>query len=269
VSDVTFGAGLGLKSLVLAFKRLVSTPKLWPYALVPCLTPIVLLALIIVFGAAPAVQEALTWSGINAIDTWYGKAGETALSAILWLTSGVLALWVAIVLTPPLCAPALERLVRGEEEAMGAPPRARLSPWQEVGCGLQAQLMSLAFGLGVWVVLTLVNVLLPALVVLTLPLKVLAVAVALAWTLLDYPLTLRGITVRQRLRLFAAQPLAVLGFGLPFAVLFWVPCTSVVLLPVGAMAATRVVWQLASRAPAWRAALGAPTSPNGLLPKIG
>ena len=38
-----------------------------------------------------------------------------------------------------------------------------------------------------------------------------------------------------------------LGFGAAFTLLFWVPCFGVLMLPVGVVAATDVVWALAAR----------------------
>lgn len=249
------GFALGANSLLVAFKRLLSTPALWPYALLPCVTLVGLTALLLAFAADPLVTLALARTGLDSADTWYGSTGRVVVSSVLWLTSALVALWIGAVTTPPLCAPALEHLVRAEERELHAVPRPKLSIWAEWSAGLQAQAVALVFSAVTWGALTLLNVLLPALAVVTLPLSVLAVAAALAWSLLDYPLTLRGIKAKRRVRLFARQPLAILGFGVPFALLFWFPCSGVLLLPVGAIAATRVVWQLAERDPCWLAAL--------------
>lgn len=256
------GLALGVGSLTVAFKRLVSTPKLWPYALLPSLTLFGLMTLVLVLAAPTLVHVAVAQSGVTTLDTWYGNAGELALTAILWITSALFAVWIAIVVTPPLCAPALERLVRAEEGVLGVPERAPLSFWFELWCGAKAQMVALVFTATAWLLLSVVSLLVPALVIVTLPLKVIALAIALAWSLLDYPLTLRGIGPKQRMRLFAAQPATVLGFGVPLAVLFWFPCTSVLLLPVGAIAATRVVWQLAERDPTWHRVLTAAAMPS-------
>jgi CysZ protein len=250
------GLALGVSSLVDACKRLATTPSLWLHASLPSVVWLVVAGCVLVFGANPLVDNVVALTGVGALDSWYGQTGEVLLSLLLWLTSAVVAVWAAMVVTPPLCAPALEHLVRSEEQRLGAPERARLSIWSEWRCGIQAQLTGFAFSVSVWLLLTAVNVFLPVAVLVTLPLKILAVSSALAWSLLDYPLTLRGMSSRRRLRLFLAQPLSVVGFGLPFALLFWFPCASVLLLPVGALAATRVVWQLAAVDEQWRLALG-------------
>ena len=63
-------------------------------------------------------------------------------------------------------------------------------------------------------------------------------------SLFDYPLTLRGSGFRARLALLRANPLCFLGFGLTFALVFWLPCCGVLLLPVGVAAATWLLPQL-------------------------
>ncbi len=248
-------------SLTVAFKRLVSTPKLWPYALLPSLTLFGLMTVVLVLAAPTLVHEAVAQSGVSTLDTWYGNAGELALTAILWITSALFAVWIAIVVTPRYVRPHSNGWCERKKEYW-VPERAPLSFWFELWCGAKAQMVALVFTATAWLLLSVVSLLVPALVIVTLPLKVIALAIALAWSLLDYPLTLRGIGSKQRMRLFAAQPATVLGFGVPFAVLFWFPCTSVLLLPVGAIAATRVVWQLAERDPAWRRALTGASMPS-------
>lgn len=249
------GFALGANGLLVAFRRLLSTPRLWPYALLPCVSLVGLTALLLAFAADPVVTRVIAQTGLNSADTWYGNTGKVVLSSVLWLTIALVALWLGVVATPPLCAPALEHLVRAEEHELHVTSRPTLSMWAEWSAGFQAQVVGFVFSATTWAVLTLSSMILPALTIITLPLKLIAVTAALSWSLLDYPLTLRGIKATQRLHLFARQPAAILGFGVPFALLFWFPCSSVLLLPVGAIAATRVVWQLAERDPQWRAAL--------------
>jgi CysZ protein len=100
------------------------------------------------------------------------------------------------------------------------------------------------------------DLLFPPAIVVTLPLKLLVAAFSLSWNLLDYPLTLRGVRMRDRLRLFRAHKRTTLSFGVGFAVLFWLPCFQVVMLPVGVVAATRLVWQLLDYSPELARALG-------------
>jgi uncharacterized protein involved in cysteine biosynthesis len=55
---------------------------------------------------------------------------------------------------------------------------------------------------------------------------------------------LRGIGARQRFQLMKRHLGLVLGFGTAFALVFWLPCCSVVMLPVGVVAATQLLWQI-------------------------
>ena len=99
-------------------------------------------------------------------------------------------------------------------------------------------------------------------VVVTLPLKIVVASFTLAWNLLDYPLTLRQVRMRDRWRLLARYKLACLGFGAALSLLFWIPCgCQVILLPVGAAGASQLVWQLLRHDPALaRALLGLDSS---------
>jgi uncharacterized protein involved in cysteine biosynthesis len=50
--------------------------------------------------------------------------------------------------------------------------------------------------------------------------------------------------MRDRFTLVMRHKRTFLGFGSAFALLFWVPCFGVLLLPVGAAASTRVLWRI-------------------------
>lgn len=233
----------GVRALFRGTSYLLATPQTWPYAAVPA----VLLTLLL--GAAgwfttrwafPAIQAAL-------------PTGESTAGQLLWVgTSGLLALGVfllgaslAFALTPPLAGPALERIVGLRERSLGIPERPPLGLFSEIWCGFRAQIFVLMGVVPVLAVLWLVDLLLPPAVVVTVPLKLIVTSLGLAWNLLDYPLTLRGVRMRERYLLFTRFKGACLGFGAAFAVLFWVPCgCQIVLLPIGAAAATHLVWQL-------------------------
>ncbi len=83
----------------------------------------------------------------------------------------------------------------------------------------------------------------PPVAIVTTPLKLLLGALGLAFGLFDYPLTLRGVGARERLRFTRRNLPLVLGFGSAFTLVAMVPCAFVVLLPVGVVAATRLFWE--------------------------
>src|SRR5258708_7735853 len=91
---------------------------------------------------------------------------------------------------------------------------------------------ALLAGFGVWL-LFVVDLFVPPATVVTVPVRIVVTALTVAWNLIDYPLTLRGMRVRQRLALVRVEWRSFLGFGLGFAAVFWIPCCGIVLLPIG------------------------------------
>ena len=169
-----------------------------------------------------------------------------------WLVAALAVLlgWLlAMFLAPVLSAPALERVVGLIELELHAPARAPLGFIAEFWCGARALLSSLAVTLPLVLALSLLELLLPPVAVLSVPLKLLLSALGVAWGLFDYPLTLRGIGARQRFRFMSRHFTTVLGFGCAFSLVFWLPCLGVVMLPIGAAAATELYWQIERAGP--------------------
>jgi CysZ protein len=114
----------------------------------------------------------------------------------------------------------------------------------EIWCGVRAQVFVAIFALPILIGLWILELLFPPAAIVTVPLGFMVASLSLAWNLFDYPLTLRGVRMRDRFSLVMRHKAASLGFGAAFAVLFWVPCFGILLLPVGAAAATRVLWRI-------------------------
>jgi CysZ protein len=224
-----------------ALKSLLATPKAWPFALVPVL---VFMALEASFVTAswlwlkPWVGERVTGDGtVREIGATAAAWGAFLLSAALgWLLSAFFA--------PTLSAPALERIVALVEAELGAPPRRALSVMGELWCGLRSLFVCAALTLPLVLGLTLLELVAPPIAVVATPLKLLIGALGIAWGLFDYPLTLRGIGARQRLSFMSRHAAPVLGFGVAFALVFWLPCAGILMLPVGVVAATRLYWTI-------------------------
>lgn len=250
----------GAASLPRALDDLRKAPGLWPSALVPSLVFLVLFSLGLLAAGQWLVPPLLSWTGLEASTSWYGRASELAVSGAAWVISILLSVWASLVLTPPVSSPALEHLITAQEQQLNAPPRAPQSWLAEFWCGLRAQAFALVCVTPVLLLLWVVGLAVPALGLVLLPFKVALMASALAWNLLDYPLTLRGVAMRDRWRILRKHPQPVLGFGLVFTALFWLPCANVLLLPVGAMAATRLVWALLRAEPALLPSLLAETT---------
>jgi CysZ protein len=225
-------------SLPRAFGEVLRTPALWFFSLVPTL---VFAALTSAFGAF-AVKVARPWLLVRLPEAT-GPLGRAGVGIAGWgfAVLGVVAgFYVALALAPTLSAPALERIVDVVERRVGAPARVRLGFFRELGCGVRSLAGAACSALPLSALLWLTGVLVPAATPVTLPLGSLVGALLVAWGLFDYPLTLRGFGFRQRLLLVRDHFPCVAGFGAVFALSFWLPCCAVALLPVGAVAATRL-----------------------------
>lgn len=238
------GFAQGFASLFEAIGLFARTRELWPWAVIPSLVLFVLEGVFVglgVFVARPWLIELLP----EATNT-YGRIGSDIAGFGFAALIAVIGWFVALILAGPLSAPALERIVDVVERQLGAAPRPQIGFLREMFCGFRAVLGALAITLPLLGLFWLAKILFPPLVVLTLPLHGALSALLVAWGLFDYPLTLRGVGFRERLRLMRANFSAALGFGVAFSLLFWVPCCGVALLPLGAAAATRLTLALRS-----------------------
>ncbi|HTV22874.1 MAG TPA: EI24 domain-containing protein [Polyangiaceae bacterium] len=229
----------GVGALLAGAWFVVSRRRAWPSAAVP----VVIFAALSVAALWLSFDWAGPWLGDLAFARVEGTWTSVAKSSVRWLGSllaAYLSVLLALALTPGLSAPALEHLVRLQEEALGAPPRPRRGFWFELRCELEAQLAALALLLPLALVLWLLGLLLPLLLPLVAVLHGVLVSLAVAWNLLGYPLTLRGVRARERLGLMARHAPAVLGFGAAFAAASLVPGAALVLLPAGVVGATRL-----------------------------
>lgn len=238
-------------------------PGLWPLALVPTLIFLVIAALGFTAGALWVTPQVITALGLGAPESWLGKIGYGVVAVVSWLASAVVGWFAAFALTPPLSSPALEKLVTEQETALGVPGRSPLGFFSELWCGLRAQVFAIAFATPLLLALWVLDWVFPPAAVLTWPLRVLVIALALAWNLFDYPLTLRGVQANDRIGFLLDHLPGVLGFGVAFAALFWIPCFGILMLPVGAVAATRLVWELLATSPE-----ALPSLPRPRLPEI-
>ncbi len=240
-SQQVFGFWRGFTALFGGVSTLLRLTRAWPYAIVPVLVFLVLEAAI-----ATAAWELLKpWVDAKLTgDSWWQDRGAALLSWVAVALAAALGLVVSAILAPPISAPALERIVGVVEDDLSVPARAPLGFFAELGCGLRSMLLSSAVTLPIIVALTLLELLVAPAVVVVTPLKLLIGALGVAWGLFDYPLTLRGVGARQRFALVRRHAGVVLGFGAAFALVFWLPCCGIVMLPVGVVAATRLLWEL-------------------------
>lgn len=241
------GMKAGLGSIFSGFGFLVKSPRSWPYALVPA----VLLVVTSMFFIWIAIAWIRPWiSGWLDFGTgWFAQTMSLVLSWVAGLIAAFAGVLLSLVVTPPLSGPALERIVAQKEQAMGVPPRADLGLLAEIWCGVRAQAFAAIFAIPILTLLWVIELFITPAVFVTTPLKVIVSAFCLAWNLFDYPLTLRGIRMRDRFALVMSHKSAALGFGLAFALLFWFPCFGILMLPVGVVAATSLLWRMLEHDP--------------------
>jgi uncharacterized protein involved in cysteine biosynthesis len=232
---------LGFRTLFSGFRRLARLPQSYPFALVPAAVFLILetgFVFLSVRILSPWVRDEL------AGQSTLRNAGAEALSWLSVAIGTLLGWFVAALVTPPLSAPALERIVGLVEADLNAPARAPLGALREFWCGLRASTLGLALFVPPAVLLTLLELLAPPVTVVTTPLKLALGALSVSWSLIDYPLTLRGVGAGARVAFMRANAGSVLGFGSAFALSFWLPCCGILLLPVGVAAATELLVRL-------------------------
>ncbi|WP_437679092.1 EI24 domain-containing protein [Sorangium sp. So ce131] len=247
------GFGAGLKAMLGGYGYLFRTPDLWPLALVPTGIALVLTVALAIAGVklAPSLVELIVKEpGTGGL--W------TVLMAVLRILSLAVVLVAALALSfglaKPLSGPALERMVRRAEADLGVPA------WPEVGFladmwrALQSSLVALAFTLPILIVLGVVGLLFAPASVVIVPLQLAVTALAGAWDLCDCPLSIRGVPVAARIDLVRRNLAAVTGFAFGLALLSFLPCALLLVLPAGLLGATRLVvtlerWEATKRAP--------------------
>jgi CysZ protein len=252
----------GPRSLYRGARFIATRRATWTVAAVPA-TIVLLLAGVLIWLSFERFGPWLSRTLLPDVSTWYGQGAKELLR---WLGSAVAAycsFWLALFVTPSLSAPALEHLVRLQEVELDVPRRPPSSFWFELRAGFEAQLVAIALLGPVWLLVWLISLPVPALGLLLLPVEALLVALALAWNLLDYPLTLRGIRARSRLAMLRRHAGPVLGFGLSFALVSWVPFAGLLLLPAGVVGATRLIWLILPHERALEDS-AAPPRPKGL-----
>jgi CysZ protein len=225
-----------------AFWFLLRTPRAWLVALVPG---------IVLFGLSALVVWA-SFAGLRPIVAGWvaersgllGTLGRTVLPWLAATVTTVLGWLVALALTPPVCAPALEHIVALRERDLGLAPHPPIGLFAEMWCGIRALVFGAALAMPVLVLAALVDFFVPFAWVVTVPIRWVVVSLSVAWNLFDYPLTLRGVRIRERWALMRAHYRPVAGFGLTFAALFSIPCLGVLWLPVGVAAATELVGRI-------------------------
>ena len=109
------------------------------------------------------------------------------------------------------------------ESELGLPDARRLASFVSSGACFRATCGAALIGGSVMLLLWLFELLFPPAVLVTIPARLLLSSLLVAWSLFDYPLTLKGVGFRDRLGILRRNLSCALGFGCAFALLFWLP----------------------------------------------
>jgi CysZ protein len=232
----------GLRCLFGGIGWLVTHPNAWPLAAVPLVIGIVATAAL-AFGSVGWVPGLIAQLVGPTTSTWAG-VGVVVLKILATALAIVVGCLLAFAVAQPLAGPALEGLVRQQERDLGAPTREPTSWPTDIGRALLSVMVGYAFGLPAMVLLLLVSLFLPWAAILTVPLELFVAACIIAWDLCDFPMSIRGMPMAERLRTITGYGGAVLGFSLGLALAGLVPCLLFLLLPVGVVGATRLTWAI-------------------------
>jgi CysZ protein len=232
----------GLRALFGGLGWLLTTPRAWPLAAVPFL-----IALTIVGGLGYATWVFVPdWVSANlgAPEGWFTEIAYTVLAYVAVLLGWILSVVLGLALAQPLSGPALEGLVRQKEGELGAPPRPKSALLTEIWRSLQSLLVGYAFGLPALALRFSLSLIVPAASVVLFPLKLFVAATMAAWDICDYPLSVRGISVGERVATLKRNKGAVLGFGFGLALAGLIPLMLFLLLPAGVAGATRLLHEI-------------------------
>ncbi|WP_437722200.1 EI24 domain-containing protein [Sorangium sp. So ce861] len=247
------GFGAGLKAMLGGYGYLFRTPDLWPLALVPTSLALVLTVVLAIAGVklAPSLVELIVKEPGTG---WLWTVLMAALRVLSLAVVLVAALALSFGLAKPLSGPALERMVRRAEADLGAPAWPEVGFFADMWRALQSSLVALAFTLPILIVLGVVGLLFAPASVVVVPLQLAVAALAGAWDLCDCPLSIRGVPVAARVEFMRRNLAAVMGFGFGLALLSFLPCSLLIVLPAGILGAARLVvtlerWEATKRAP--------------------
>lgn len=219
-----------------ALGTLARTPRLWPLAAVPSLLFVALVAALAGLGYE-FFPRLLAWLLAHLGGDSLGEAGAVTARILLFVLLSFVAVLVPLVLVPPLAAPFMDALASRVDLCPECDePRAR-----QIARSLRVALTGLLLVTVPQLVLFVLSLAIPVLAPLWIPLGAALGAFGLAYDVLDWPLSRRGMDARARLAFMRANPGLTRGLGLAVWVLFWVPGLSIVLLPAAVVGAVSLV----------------------------
>jgi uncharacterized protein involved in cysteine biosynthesis len=237
----SIGISAALDAFLGGIGFILFTPSVWIWAAVPALLTAVLMCggtALVVWGAASQLES---WFGPDR-GIW-GSIGYWVLMVLASLTAMLIGMLLGLTLAQPLSGLALEKIAHAQQFKLTGRTGPTLPFFQALLLNLRTVTCTLIVGGGSIAVLFLASLLFPPAAVVTEPLKFLVCSWMLAWNFLDYPLGLRGLGVRARMRWCVRHFGAVTLFGAGWAGLCIVPGIVLLVLPMGVAGATRLVLQ--------------------------
>jgi CysZ protein len=229
----------GLRCFFSGFSLLFGNPRAWPLAIVPAACAVILMITFTSLSIAFIPDLVERWAASDAI--WVA-----ALSVLASMVAVTISVFLALALAQPAAGPALEALVRATERKLGLPEHANTPFFTDVLRSAISAAFALGAGAFIFTILILIG-LIPGAALVTVPLKFVAAAILIGWDVCDYPLSVRGVPFRERVRFILRHADGVLGFSAGLALVAMIPCGFLLLLPVGVTGATAFV----ARATAW------------------
>jgi CysZ protein len=225
-----FGSGIGF---------IVTTPRVWGYALVPVTMLLLLSCGLTGLGVWGSHHLSTSLFGED-IGTW-GQVGKWSLTVVLALVGIVATVLVALSLAQPLSGFALEAIAHAQEVALTGRAAPKTSFVSNLLSTTKAVVVALLVGGPLLIVLFLIGFFFPPAVVVTVPLKLIVCGWMLAWDFIDYPLAMRGVGLERRFAWVGRNFGAFTLFGLSWALMVVLPGVVLLVLPMGVAGATRLV----------------------------
>jgi CysZ protein len=227
----------GLRLFFGGFASIARQPRAWPLALVPVAAASVL-TLLLGGLSVGFVPDLVARFAPTATGFWLGLAQVAAT-----VVAVVASVFLSLALAQPVSGPALEALVRTVERELGAPERANTPFLLDVARSLGSATLGFAVGAPIFALLFLLSFV-PGAAFVTVPLKFVVAATIVGWDVLDYPLSVRGVGLGERLRFVARNLPAVFGLAVGVAAVALLPCGLLLVLPAGVAGATRLVHEI-------------------------
>jgi CysZ protein len=221
------------------FHFILTHPSTWLRALIPAL----IFTILLFTFAIPGIwgMHLLTNRLMQKHTTRWIHFGLWLFRIVLYIVAMFLSLIFAFIIAQPLSAPALESLVRAQENQLKYPNRPEEGFCSSVWRSIRVAIVSIIISLCIFIILTITEFFLPFAIIITTPLKFIVTGFILAYDIIDYPLSLHLFGVRERTPWFKHYIWATLGFGLAMEAIFFIPGAFLLLLPAGVCGATILV----------------------------